>query len=169
METGPDAATIKGWFTGRLPEGWFTSTEVSMDGEHVLVVGKLPDVQLGSEASAEEKKGAAEGRIARFREQTRGERIQIAQEVESRFGKYVTWGASCGEVTKEFTKGGSGRGGGDAEEHRRVMIAHRARMLRWWLRNYGPRHWGPGAADPRLWRRRDHDRPHGPTGGHQVF
>ena len=79
----------------------------------------------------EEKDGAAAGRIARFREETRGPRIGMAQEAEERFHKCVTWGAKLGGVTKRFNPGGGGR----SEGNRRVMIGG-------WMRSRG-RHSGP--------------------------
>jgi hypothetical protein len=115
--------SIKGWFAGRLPDGWFAGADVTVEDDQIVVVGTLPDKDLPATSSPEEKEGAAAGRIARFREETRGERIGIAQEAEERFKKYVTWGAKLGGVTKRFNPGGGGRSGGD-----RVMIG------RWWRR-----------------------------------
>src|SRR5881409_3010096 len=115
-----ELGSIKGWFAGRLPDGWFTGVEVAVEDDQIVVIGTLPDLNLGS--TPEEKEGAAAGRIARFREETRGERIGIAQEAEERFRKYVTWGALLGGVTKRFNPGGGGR----SEGNRRVMIG------RWW-------------------------------------
>ena len=109
--------TIKGWFAGRLPDGWFTGVEVTIEDDQIVVLGTLPELNMGS--TPEEREGAAAGRIARFREDTRGDRIGIAQEAEERFKKYVTWAARLDGVTKRFNAGGGGRsGGGD----RRVMI-----------------------------------------------
>lgn len=45
----------------------------------------------------------AEGRISRFREETRGTRMQIADEAQARYGRKVSWGARCGEVSDLFT------------------------------------------------------------------
>ncbi|TMB87017.1 MAG: hypothetical protein E6J18_01930 [Chloroflexi bacterium] len=117
-----ELGSIKGWFAGRLPDGWFTGVDVSVEDDQIVVLGALPEVGLPSGSSSEEKEGAAAGRIARFREETRGERIGIAQEAEERFRKYVTWGALLGGVTKRFNPGGGGR----SEGNRRVMIG------RWW-------------------------------------
>ena len=109
--------SIKGWFAGRLPDGWFTGTEVTLEDDQIVVLGTLPELKnVGS--TPEEKEGAAAGRIARFREETRGERIGIAQEAEEGFKKYVTWGAKLGGVAKRFNPGGGGRSGAD----KRVMI-----------------------------------------------
>jgi hypothetical protein len=46
---------------------------------------------------------AAHGRISRFREDTRDERIAIAREAEHRFGRKIAWGAECGPVRGLFT------------------------------------------------------------------
>src|SRR5207245_11021399 len=74
---------IAGWFAGRLPDGWFTGApSVTVDEKQILVVGTLVEPGLGGEASAEVKAGAEAGRIARFREGTRGWRIEIAREAE---------------------------------------------------------------------------------------
>lgn len=117
--------SIKGWFAGRLPDGWFTGTKVTLEDDQIVVLGTLPELKnVGS--TPEEKEGAAAGRIARFREETRGERIGIAQEAEERFKKYVTWGAKLGGVTKRFNPGG----GGSSNADRRVMIGRMWRRRR---------------------------------------
>jgi hypothetical protein len=129
-------AAIKGWFAGRLPDGWFSGVDVTIEDDQIVVVGALPEAGLPATSSAEEKDGAAAGRIARFREETRGERIGIAREAEERFHKYVTWGARLGGVTKRFNPGG---GGGRGSGGGRVMIG------RWMRRRH--RH-GSGQPSP---------------------
>ena len=114
--------SIKGWFAGRLPDGWFEGVEVTIEDDQIVVLGALAEKDLPATSSPEEKEGAAAGRIARFREETRGERIGIAQEAEERFHKFVTWGAKLGSVTKRFNPGGGGRPSGG-----RVMIGRRWR------------------------------------------
>lgn len=117
--------SIKGWFAGRLPDGWFTGTEVTLEDDQIVVLGTLLELKnVGS--TPEEKEGAAAGRIARFREETRGERIGIAQEAEERFKKYVTWGAKLGGVTKRFNPGGGGLSSAD----KRTMIGRMWRRRR---------------------------------------
>ena len=123
-----ELGSIKGWFAGRLPDGWFSGVDVTVEDDQIVVVGALPEGDLPATSSPEEKEGAAAGRIARFREETRGERIGIAQEAEERFHKFVTWGAKLGGVTKRFNPGGGGGGGSRRE---RVMIG------RWWRRRHG--------------------------------
>lgn len=118
------AAEVREWFSGRLPDEWFTEpAEVTVDREEITVIGTLP--APGSEA--ESKKGgreagseaesagggegagggsspaAEEGRIKRFREETRNRRIGIAKEAEARFGRKVSWGVRCGGRNEMFT------------------------------------------------------------------
>ena len=96
-----DAGT---WFAGRIPAGWFAGPpEVTADGEEILVVGTLPDVELASGTSAEGREAARSARIERFREETRDDRIRIAREAERHFGRKVAWGARCGDVVRVFT------------------------------------------------------------------
>jgi hypothetical protein len=95
------AGEIRGWFLGRLPDGWFTGEpEVIVDREEITVIGTLPAVKVGEqeagagaggEADAEGDAVAA-GRSRRFREETRETRIGIAREAEHRFGRKVSWG-----------------------------------------------------------------------------
>lgn len=92
------SADITGWFAGRLPEGWASGElSVTVDRDEVVVVIPIaaPDGDGGDDAVA--------GRIARFREETRDARIQIAREAESRFDRKVAWGVSCGETRQLFT------------------------------------------------------------------
>ena len=96
---------VRGWFAGRLPGEWFTSpAEIVVDREEITIVGTLPDPDgLGDEATEPERDAAAEGRIKRFREETRARRIEIAREAEHRFRRKVAWGANCGERSEMFT------------------------------------------------------------------
>ena len=95
---------MQGWFSGRLPTDWFSGVpEVGVDRDEILIVGTLPDVQLGSDASAEAAAAARAGRIKQFREDTRDARVRIAREAEHRFGRKVAWGAQCGDVRELFT------------------------------------------------------------------
>ena len=97
------ADQIKGWFAGRLPSEWFTEpAEIVVDREEITIVGTLPEPEGGAAGSAE-KSAAAEGRIKRFREETRSKRIEMAREAEHRFRRKVAWGARCGDLGEMFT------------------------------------------------------------------
>ncbi len=95
---------VSGWFAGRIPDGWFTDPpDVTVDRDEILVVGTLADVDLPKVTSKDELASAREGRIAGHREDTRGKRMHIADEAERRFGKKVSWGATCGDIRRLFT------------------------------------------------------------------
>ncbi|MCW2560560.1 MAG: hypothetical protein JWP55_4524 [Mycobacterium sp.] len=89
----PDAGDAAEWIAGRLPEGWFAGDPtVVVDREEITVIGRLPD-QDGDESEAR-----ASGRAARFREETRSERMRIADETEGRYGRKVAWGVEIGVI-----------------------------------------------------------------------
>ena len=95
---------IQAWFAGRVPDGWFSGPpEVSADGDEVLVVGNLPDVEVAKGSKADARTAARSARIDRFREETREQRMRIAQEAEHLFERNVSWGAACGDERKLFT------------------------------------------------------------------
>ena len=97
-------AEIKAWFTGRLPGEFFVGApEVTVDNDEVLVVGPLSAVELEQGATEEAAATASEARIERFREETRDQRIRIAEEAQARFGRFVSWGATAGGTTRLFT------------------------------------------------------------------
>jgi hypothetical protein len=92
----PDASSAGDWFAGRLPDGWFAGDPtVVVDREEITVIGRLPEPD-GAESEAH-----ASGRVARFREETRSERMRIADEAESRYGRKVAWGVETGGDTPE--------------------------------------------------------------------
>ena len=94
---------IAGWFVGRLPDDWFEGApEVRVDREEILVIGRIPDVDAGDE-SPEALEAARAARIERFREETRAQRMKIADEAQHKFRKKVSWGARCGEVSYGFS------------------------------------------------------------------
>jgi hypothetical protein len=97
------AEKVRAWFADRLPAGWFTDVpDIGVDREEITVVGTLADPAT-ADASDAERAAAAEGRIRRFREETRGQRIEIAREAEHRFRRKVSWGVTCADVTEMFT------------------------------------------------------------------
>ncbi|MGY1639132.1 hypothetical protein ACI78V_21000 [Geodermatophilus sp. SYSU D00742] len=103
---GPEApppverAEVAGWFAGRLPDGWFTGpVELTVDRDEITVVGTLPEPAPGEGDAA----AARAGRIARFREETREQRMVIADAAQARYGRSVAWGAACGDDRELFT------------------------------------------------------------------
>jgi hypothetical protein len=97
------AENVRGWLAGRIPAGWFTGEpDTGVDREEITIVGRLADPAAAG-ASDAERAAAAKGRIRRFREETRGQRIEIAREAEHRFRRKVSWGVTCAGVTEMFT------------------------------------------------------------------
>ena len=89
--------SIVNWLTGRLPDEWFDGApEVTVDRDEIVVVGRIaaPD---GGDPDGEA------GRVSRFREDTREQRMAIAREAEQRFARKVAWGVQCGSTLELFT------------------------------------------------------------------
>jgi hypothetical protein len=112
--TSEQRAALLGWFAGQVPDDWFSAfPDVSFDNDEILVVGRLPEPHLeGGSAEGRRVEGrqpedgrqAAEAAcIDRFREDTREQRVRIAEEAQHRFGRKVSWGARCGGTTRLFT------------------------------------------------------------------
>jgi hypothetical protein len=90
-------ADIVAWFAARVPEGWFDGPpELSIDGDEILVVGPVADPG-GPDAASRE------ARIARFREETREQRMRIAEDGQRRFRRKVSWGAVADDTRQTFT------------------------------------------------------------------
>ncbi|MEV0969000.1 hypothetical protein [Microtetraspora glauca] len=84
---------LRGWFAGRLPEGWFAEApELVVDREEIAVVGVVPPLTVARGLPDLERSAALEGYVERFREETRERRIEIAREAERRFRRKVSWG-----------------------------------------------------------------------------
>jgi hypothetical protein len=95
---------LRGWLAERVPGDWFTgAADVTLDREEITVVGPLADPETRAQATEVERSEAVEGRIRRFREDTRDHRIRIAREAEHKFGRQVSWGVTCGGRTVMFT------------------------------------------------------------------
>jgi hypothetical protein len=122
-ERGTDAE-LRGWFAGRLPDDWFVEpAAIQVDREEITIIGELPDPTGATgttgtagtgtgtaettgetnDVSDAERQAAADGRIRRFREETRSRRIEIAREAEHRFRRKVSWGVTCAGTTEMFT------------------------------------------------------------------
>jgi hypothetical protein len=103
-DAGAGEAEVRGWFAGRLPDEWFTGTpDIVVDREEITIVGTLPEPEVSDAEDSAARGAAAEGRIRRFREDTRGRRIEIAREAEHRFRRKVSWGVTCADVSEMFT------------------------------------------------------------------
>ncbi|ORW02447.1 hypothetical protein [Mycobacterium kyorinense] len=95
----PDASDAAEWFAGRLPDTWFDGDPtVVVDREEITVIGKLPDTSEKDKSEAR-----TSGRVSRFREETRPERMNIADEAQDRYGRKVSWGVEVGGERTLFT------------------------------------------------------------------
>lgn len=94
----PSADDATDWFRGRLPDDWFSEIEVRTDREEITVLGTLSESQAAGVDGAE-----AEGRISRFRADTKAERIEIALEAQARYQRKVSWGVRLGDTEALFT------------------------------------------------------------------
>jgi Arc/MetJ-type ribon-helix-helix transcriptional regulator len=79
-----------------LPSDWFSGLDVTVDREEIVVVGTLAGTDDLDDSEAE-------GRISRFRADTREIRMQIADEAQERYRRTVSWGAKAGAVSQLFT------------------------------------------------------------------
>lgn len=101
----PDASDAAGWFAGRLPSDWFVGAPtVTVDRDEILIVGELPPLPTSTEKLDDAADAAAEaGRIARFREDTREARVEIARQGQFRYGREISWGARLGGSEELYT------------------------------------------------------------------
>ncbi len=75
---------------------------MSVDRDEIIVLGELP--ALTDEFADDAARAAAEaGRISRFRESTREQRIEIARQGQHRYGREISWGARLGGSEELFT------------------------------------------------------------------
>ena len=96
----PAAEGVEGWFAGRLPDGW-GGPQIAVDRDEITVVVTLEAPSV--EGTPADVAAAEAGRITRWREDTRDERVQIAREAEHRYGRKVAWGAVAGGSRQLFT------------------------------------------------------------------
>lgn len=102
--TAEQRAKLVGWFAGQVPDGWFIAAPtVTFDNDEILVVGQLKRPDVAADAGAEGQAAAEAARIERFREDTREQRMRIAEDAQHRFQRRVSWGANCGDTTHHFT------------------------------------------------------------------
>ncbi len=95
---------VAAWLAGRLPDDWFEAPPaVTVDRDEILVVGRLRSPELPKDADEPTHAAAEVGRISRFREDTRDQRMAVAHEAEHRFARTISWGAESGSTTAVFT------------------------------------------------------------------
>ncbi len=83
---------LQQFLAGLIPAEWFVGpVDVRFDDDEILVVGTL----------------GADRPVAVFLEPTRHDRMAIADQVESHFGRKVSWGVSQGDTTTLFTTYGA--------------------------------------------------------------
>jgi hypothetical protein len=89
---------------GRLPDAWFDGApEVTVDRDEITVVGRVPLPEIAQDGDEVTRAAAESGRITRFREETREERMAIDREAQHRYGRSIAWGATVGGTTAHFT------------------------------------------------------------------
>ena len=89
---------IRGWLSGRIPGEWGQVSELRLDQHEILVTLRIPEPQGEGDAEA-----ARNGRIQQFRESTRDQRMEIAEEAQRKYGRALSWSAQCGETEQLFT------------------------------------------------------------------
>lgn len=97
---------IQGWFGGRLPAEWATTEPVvTVDRDEIVVILSPGDVERadGREEGDAELAEKRTGRAQAFREDTRHERMAIANEAQDRFERKVSWGVTIGDRTELWT------------------------------------------------------------------
>ncbi len=81
-------ASVTSYFHAATPSEWYLGpVEVRLDREEILVTGSL----------------APETDVPAFREATRDQRVVIAAEAESRWGRAVSWAVDHGDHEHRFT------------------------------------------------------------------
>jgi hypothetical protein len=103
-EEKPSVDGLAGWLAGRLPDAWFEDTPtLVVDRDEILIVGKVSSPEVPEDADEVTTAAAESGRITRFREETREERMAVARQAEHLYGRNIAWGAVAGSTTQVFT------------------------------------------------------------------
>jgi hypothetical protein len=99
-----DRDAVLAWFSEQVPAEWLDAElEVDVDGDEILVVMSIAEPEIAGDATDDERMAAHKARIAHFRDETRGRRMEIAATAEVRFGRKVSWGVRCGDLGRLFT------------------------------------------------------------------
>jgi len=99
-----NAEKATAWLNGRLPDDWFTGPPtLEVDRDEMTIVGSMPPPERAEGASEADHAAAVAGRVSRFRESTRDERIRIARELEHASGRKVAWAVEVDGHRHSFT------------------------------------------------------------------
>lgn len=100
----PYADDAGAWIAARVPDDWFSGTpEVSADRDELIIIGPLESPNYEPDATDADRAAAEEACIRRFREATRDQRVRISQQIQHRYQRRASWGASCGSTRIVFT------------------------------------------------------------------
>ena len=87
---------IREWLNEHLKDLYPEPVDASISDGELLIMGRLP---VDDEIAEEE----ARARVQEHREQTRPQRMELAQQLEQLTGLAVAWGVRCGQVTAYFS------------------------------------------------------------------
>lgn len=93
---------VRSWFAQRIPSAWFVALRVAADREEIVVVGDL-ETPLCEPHDDTLHRLKCTSQIQQFRDDTRDERMSIADEAELLWGRKVSWGVACGGFEDFFT------------------------------------------------------------------
>lgn len=93
---------VRAWFAQRIPPLWFDDVRVAADREELLVIGELETPTCEPHDDTTHRLQCT-ARIQQFRDDTRDDRMSIADEAELLWGRKVSWGVSCGGFEELFT------------------------------------------------------------------
>lgn len=92
---------LRAWFAGNIPDDWFTGpVVVHADRDEILVTG---DIAVPTTSKGDNESVASSARIEAFREDTRRQRMAIAERAQEKYLRKVSWAASCGAESASFT------------------------------------------------------------------
>ncbi len=95
---------ITGWVSGALPPDLYRGVpHIEVDRDEILVVGDIAAPEVPEGLEGEGITVAEHARVARFREETRVERMGVARQAEARYDRPISWGATAGRTTEHFT------------------------------------------------------------------
>ena len=93
-------AAVAAWFNQRIPQEWtgVAAPQVTVDREEITVLLALAAPETPAGATDAEKAEGIAGLVARYRAETRDQRISVAREAEHRFRRKVAWGVRVGDT-----------------------------------------------------------------------